>query len=250
MKMTPLPHVVRVAGLLLICLLALQLYFVARVALMAAVDPRSTTFQRSEAWRLLREKGRIEWSQQWVGGEHIAVNLKRAVIASEDAGFMTHGGVDWDAIERAWERNQHAEARAERRSPAASDGRPRAAPKLVGGSTITQQLAKNLFLSGERTPLRKAQELVLTLALESMLSKRRILEIYLNHVEWGEGLFGAQAAARHYFHVDAAQLGAQAAARLAVMLPAPKRFERIPASPYLADRSATVVARMGAVELP
>jgi monofunctional biosynthetic peptidoglycan transglycosylase len=240
----------RLAGLLSISLLALQLYFIARVALMAVVDPRSTTFQRSEAWRLLRDKGRIDWNQQWVGGEHIAVNLKRAVIASEDAGFMSHSGVDWDAIERAWERNQHAEARAEQRNPAASDGRTHAAPKLVGGSTITQQLAKNLFLSGERTPLRKAQEFILTLALESTLSKRRILEIYLNHVEWGEGLFGAQAAARHYFHVDAAQLGAQSAARLAVMLPAPKRFERNPASPYLADRSAAVMARMGAIELP
>ena len=250
MKATALQHLLRIAGLLLIALLALQLYFIARVALMAIVDPHSTTFQRSEAWRLLREKGRIDWSQQWVGDERIAVNLKRAVIASEDAAFTEHGGVDWDAIERAWERNQNAEARAERRKPLASDGRARAAPKLVGGSTITQQLAKNLFLSGERTPLRKAQEFVLTLALEWTLSKRRILEIYLNHVEWGEGLFGAQAAARHYFHVDAAQLGAPAAARLAVMLPAPKRFERNPGSPYLASRSATVVARMSAVELP
>jgi len=250
MKHAALQHLLRIVSLLLITLLALQLYFIARVALMAVVDPHSTTFQRSEAWRLLREKGRIDWRQQWVGDERIAVNLKRAVIASEDAAFTEHGGVDWDAIERAWERNQNAEARAERRKPLASDGRARAAPKLVGGSTITQQLAKNLFLSGERTPLRKAQEFVLTLALEWTLSKRRILEIYLNHVEWGEGLFGAQAAARHYFHVDAAQLGAPAAARLAVMLPAPKRFERNPGSPYLASRSATVVARMGAVELP
>ncbi len=250
MNATALQHLLRIAGLLLIAVLALQLYFIARVALMAVVDPHSTTFQRSEAWRLLREKSRIDWSQQWVGDERIAVNLKRAVIASEDAAFTEHGGVDWDAIERAWERNQNAEARAERRKPLASDGRTRAAPKLVGGSTITQQLAKNLFLSGERTPLRKVQEFVLTFALEWTLSKRRILEIYLNNVEWGEGLFGAQAAARHYFHVDAAQLGAQSAARLAVMLPAPKRFERNPGSPYLASRSATVVARMGAVELP
>ncbi len=250
MKTTLPRHLLQLAGLLLITLLALQLYFIARVALMAVVDPQSTTFQRSEAWRLLNEKGRIEWSQQWVGGERIAVNLKRAVIASEDAAFAEHSGVDWDAIERAWERNQYAEARAEQRNAVGSGSRPRALPKLVGGSTITQQLAKNLFLSGERTPLRKAQEFVLTLALESTLSKRRLLEIYLNHVEWGEGLFGAQAAARNYFHVDAAQLGAYPAARLAVMLPAPKRFERNPGSPYLASRSATVVARMGAVELP
>jgi len=248
MKGTLLRHLLRIVGLLAVALLALQLFFIARVALLALVDPQSTSFQRSEAWRLLNAKSRIEWSQQWVAGEHIAANLKRAVIASEDAAFAEHRGVDWDAIERAWERNQQAEARTERRG--AQAGRRQAPAKLVGGSTITQQLAKNLLLSGERTPLRKAQEFVLTFALESFLSKRRILEIYLNHVEWGEGVFGAQAAARHYFHVDAAQLGAYPAARLATMLPAPKRFERLPQSPYLAERSATVVARMAAVELP
>ena len=120
----------------------------------------------------------------------------------------------------------------------------------MGGSTITQQLAKNLFLSGERTVLRKGQEFILTLMLEALLSKQRILEIYLNNVEWGEGLFGAQAAARHYFRKDAAQLGPDEAARLAVMLPAPKRFEKRPGSAYVAARAATIVARMGAVELP
>ncbi len=250
MKASSLQPLLRLVALLLITLLALQLYFIARVAMMVVVDPQSTSFQRSEAWRLLHEKGRILWSQQWVAGERIAVNLKRAVIASEDAAFTEHSGVDWDAIERAWERNQDSAARAEQRSGVGASSPARPPPKLVGGSTITQQLAKNLFLSGERTPLRKAQEFVLTFALEWILPKRRILEIYLNHVEWGEGLFGAQAAARHYFHVDAAQLGAYPAARLAVMLPAPKRFERNPGSPYLASRSATVVARMAAVELP
>jgi monofunctional biosynthetic peptidoglycan transglycosylase len=123
-------------------------------------------------------------------------------------------------------------------------------PKVVGGSTITQQLAKNLLLSGERTVLRKAQEMVLTVLLEALLGKQRILAIYLNNVEWGEGVFGAQAAARHYFHVDAVKLGPEAAARLAVMLPAPKRFEKNPGSAYVAGRAATIVARMGAVELP
>jgi monofunctional glycosyltransferase len=247
----PLRQLGRIAALTLISLLALELFFLARIAAMAFVDPQSTTFQRSEAWRLLSEKGRIEWSQQWVPDEAISLHLKRAVIASEDAAFSEHGGVDWDAIERAWERNQRAEARAEQRNTLATNGRrPRVEPKLVGGSTITQQLAKNLFLSGERTPLRKAQEIALTFALEACLGKRRILEIYLNNVEWGEGLFGAQAAARHYYHVDAAKLGAYPAARLAVMLPAPKRFEKRPGSPYVNGRAATVVARMGAVALP
>lgn len=250
MKTRLLHHLGRVVGLLVLTLLALQMFFAARIALMAVINPQSTTFQRSEAWRLLVQRGRIEWSQHWVADEHIAPALKRAVIASEDAAFTEHSGVDWDAIERAWERNQRAEARAEHRDSRNGDGLPRADLKLVGGSTITQQLAKNLFLSGERTPLRKAQEFALAFALEACLSKRRILEIYLNNVEWGEGLFGAQAAARHYFHVDAAQLGAFPAARLAVMLPAPKRFEKRPGSPYVASRAATVVARMAAVELP
>ena len=249
----------RLVGLLVLSLLALQVFFAARIALMAVVDPQSTTFQRSEMWRLLTEQGQIAWAQEWVADERISHHLKRAVIASEDATFTDHGGVDWDALEKAWEKNQKAEARADKlnlreeqkqaKKPAATPAR-RAEPKVIGGSTITQQLAKNLFLAGERSLARKGQEFVITFMLEGLLSKRRILEIYLNNVEWGEGLFGAQAAARHYFHVDAARLGAYPAARLAVMLPAPKRFEKRPSSPYVLGRASTVVARMAAVELP
>ncbi len=253
----------RLATLLVLSTIALQLYFLARIALMMVVDPQSTTFQRSEAWRLLVDKGEVLWSQQWVDYERISPNLKRAVIASEDAAFAEHSGVDWDAIEKAWERNQRAEERIERlnllqerRSSKAPAGRPApAAPppraaKVVGGSTITQQLAKNLFLGSERSLARKGQEFVITLMLESLLSKQRILEIYLNSVEWGEGLFGAQAAARHYFRTDAASLGAMQAARLAVMLPAPKRFEKRPNSAYVLGRAGTITARMGAIDPP
>jgi monofunctional glycosyltransferase len=255
----------RMAALMALAFVGLQLYFLARIALMAVVDPQSTAFQRSEAWRLLAETGRITWGQQWVDDVHISPFLKRAVIASEDAAFAEHAGVDWEALEKAWERNQRAEAAADkrneqlerqaaRRAPKTPEASPPAAPrvqaKVVGGSTITQQLAKNLFLSGERTPLRKAEELMITFALEALLDKRRILEIYLNSVEWGEGLFGAQAAARYYFRADADRLGPYPAARLAVMLPAPKRFEKRMSSGYLAHRAHTVVARMGAVELP
>jgi monofunctional biosynthetic peptidoglycan transglycosylase len=248
-------HLWRLAALLLVCFLALQLYFVARIALMTVVAPQSTTFQRSEMWRLLSETGRITWGQQWVSDERLGKNIKRAVIASEDSGFADHSGVDWEAMERAWERNQRAQEQADKRNDRAMKRNPDkpivpVSAKVVGASTITQQLAKNLFLSSERTPLRKGQELVLTYALETLLSKQRILEIYLNHVEWGEGLFGAQAAARYYFRTDAAQLGVSQAARLAVMLPAPKRFEKRIGSPYLVDRAATVSARMGAVDLP
>ena len=251
-------HIVRIAMLTLLSALALQLYFLARVALMTVVDPQSTAFQRSEAWRLLAEKHALLWSQQWVDYERIAPSLKRAVIASEDAGFTEHSGVEWEAVEKAWEKNQRAEARADRinerteQRPPKARATParRAEPKIIGGSTITQQLAKNLFLGSERSLPRKAQEFVITFMLEALLSKQRILEIYLNNVEWGEGVFGAQAAARHYFRVDAARLAPAQAARLAVMLPAPKRFEKRPGSPYVVGRAGTVVSRMGAVDLP
>jgi monofunctional biosynthetic peptidoglycan transglycosylase len=228
--------------LVLLCLLALQLALVLRIALMVWWNPQSTTFQRSEMLRLATEKRQIAWSQTWVDYEGISAHLKRAVIASEDAAFVDHAGVDWESMEKARSRNQQVQARAARPGAQAS--------RLRGGSTITQQLAKNLLLSGERTVLRKGQELVLAWALELLLDKRRILELYLNHVEWGEGLFGAQAAARHYSRLDAARLSPDQAARLAVMLPAPKRFERQPGSAYLSGRSATILARMPAVELP
>ena len=218
----------------------------------------STTVQRSEIWRLMRQPGALPWRQQWVPYPRISHHLKRAVVASEDAGFAEHAGVDWDALEKAWERNQRAEASAERANARAerraerngAAAAHRTTPRLVGGSTITQQLAKNLFLGGERSLARKGQEIVVTGFLEALLGKERILEIYLNEVEWGEGIFGAEAAARNYFHVGAAALSVAQAARLAVMLPAPKRFEKRPASPYLLSRASTVMARMGAVELP
>lgn len=239
-------------GLLLAAFLALQLFFVARIAAMAVVDPQSTAFERSEAWRLLVEKGRLPWRQQWVAYPQISDNLKRAVIASEDDGFSYHEGVDWDALEKAWQKNAKAEAQAAKKAGAApAKGKPVArAPKVVGGSTITQQLAKNLFLSGERTLLRKGQEFVLTLLLEALLSKQRILEIYLNSVEWGEGVFGAEAAAQHYFHKPASRLSSYEAARLAVMLPRPKYFEKLPNSSYIAGRANLIANRLADAELP
>jgi monofunctional biosynthetic peptidoglycan transglycosylase len=241
-------HALRIGQLVGLCAVSLQVVFALRIGLMAVLAPQSTTFQRSEAWRLLVDKGQIAWSQQWVDRERISPQLQRAVIASEDAGFVAHGGIEWESVEKAWARNQRAEARAERLQQRQPD-KPVAA-KIVGGSTITQQLAKNLFLSGERNVVRKAQELLLTLMLEGLLSKQRILEIYLNNVEWGEGVFGAQAAARHYFRSDAARLSPAQAATLAVMLPAPKRFEKRSGSAYVLGRAATIVARMNAVDIP
>jgi len=239
-------------ALVLMAVLALQLFFVLRIAAMAVLDPQSTAFQRSEAWRLVSEKGALPWRQHWVAYGQISDHLKRAVLASEDDGFANHDGVDWDALEKAWQKNARAEARAAKSAsgPAKANARPAPAPKVVGGSTITQQLAKNLFLSGERTLLRKGQEFVLTLLLEAFLSKQRILEIYLNSVEWGEGVFGAEAAAQHYFRKPAARLTALEAARLAVMLPRPRYFEKLPNSGYLAERAAVIVERLPRAQLP
>ncbi len=233
--------VLRWLGLCLLAMLALQLYFVARIAAMAVVAPESTAFQRSEAWRIQNNRGHLPWRQQWVPYPQLSDPLKRAVIASEDDGFNSHDGVDWEAIEKAWNKNAKAEQKVSK------SGRT---PKIVGGSTITQQLAKNLFLSGERNLVRKGQELVLTLLLEKLLSKERILEIYLNSVEWGEGVFGAEAAAQHYFRKPAVKLSAYEAARLAVMLPRPKYFEKLPHSAYLSDRAAVITGRMGSAQLP
>jgi monofunctional glycosyltransferase len=253
----------RLLVLVILAGLALQIYFVARIALMAVIEPESTAFERSEMWQVANKTGSLKWRQQWIGYDSLPDTLKRAVIASEDASFIEHEGVDVEALEKAWDKNARAEQRAaqsaNRLDAAKAVGkntgklsgnivaRP---PKIVGGSTITQQLAKNLFLSGERTLLRKGQELLLTLLLERLLDKQRILEIYLNSVEWGEGIFGAEAAAQHYYRKSAARLSAYEAARLAVMLPRPKYFETRASSGYLASRASTIAARMSAVELP
>ena len=121
---------------------------------------------------------------------------------------------------------------------------------VSGGSTISQQLAKNLFLSGERTWWRKAQEAVITVMLETLMTKRRILEIYLNVIEWGNGVFGAEAAARHHFGTTAANLGAEQSARLAAMIPSPRRYGPGAETPYLAYRAEIILGRMGAAQVP
>ena len=235
-------------ALVLLAFISLEVFFIGRIALMTVFDPESTTFQRSEAWRIAHERDRLRWARTWVPYDQISDNLKRAVIASEDSTFLEHDGVDWDALERAWQRNEKAQEQAAKRAQFAPS-RARQ-PKIIGGSTITQQLAKNLLLSGERSLLRKGQELVLTMVLEHTLSKQRILEIYLNNVEWGEGVFGAEAAAQHYFRKSASRLTPYEGARLVVMLPAPKRFEKTPGSAYLAGRAATIAARARDAEVP
>ena len=235
--------------LLLAGFVLLQLFFIGRVGFMTLVDPSSTAFERSQAWQIVSSQGRLLWRQTWMPSEQIAKPLKRAVLASEDSAFTSHNGVWWDAVEKAWSKNAKAQAKLEAQAAQKKNGKV-VAPKIVGGSTITQQLAKNVFLSGERTLLRKGQELFLTLVIEHTLSKQRILEIYLNHVEWGEGIFGAEAAAQHYFQKPASQLTAWEAGRLAVMLPRPKHYQKFPQSEYLAGRTEIILTRMGSAQLP
>ena len=244
----------RLLLLVLLAGLSLQLYFVGRIALMAVVDPESTAFERSSVFSVVTTTGSLKWRQQWLSYSDMSDNLKRAVIASEDASFIEHEGLDIEALEKAWDKNAKAEQRvlqsSAKNAGTKAPAKPAKPPKIVGGSTITQQLAKNLFLSGERTLLRKGQELVLTVLLEKLLSKERILEIYLNSVEWGEGVYGAEAASQHYYRKSASKLSGYEAARLAVMLPRPKYFETRPSSGYLSSRASTIAARMGGVELP
>jgi monofunctional biosynthetic peptidoglycan transglycosylase len=185
---------------------------------------------RLEAMR--QDDARARITHRWISYRRISQHLKRAVVAAEDARFMSHGGFDWEEIQRALERNV------------------REGEIVRGGSTITQQLAKNLFLSGERTWWRKAQEALIALMLESLMTKRRILELYLNVIEWGDGIFGAEAAARHHFGESAASLDPEQAARLAAMVPSPRRYLPGSYTPYLSQRTATILARMNGVRVP
>ena len=218
--------------LVLIAGLAVQLYFFLQIWWWVDHNPSMTSFMREQAAALREKNPDARIQQVWVPYNRISNNLKRAIIASEDANFSEHEGVDWEALQKAYEKNNKKK-------------------KVVsGGSTITQQLAKNLFLSGSRSYLRKGQELVITYMLETLMDKERIFEIYLNVVEFGKGTFGAEAAARHYYGVSAANLGAAQAAKLAVMLPNPRFFDAHRDSNYLARRTGVILRRMGSAELP
>jgi monofunctional biosynthetic peptidoglycan transglycosylase len=194
--------------------------------------PGETAFMAQRMGELRAKNGKAVLQYRWVPYARISTQLKRAMIAAEDARFTEHGGFDWDGIRNAIEKNRKA-------------GRV-----VGGGSTITQQLAKNLFLSPARSYWRKAEEAVVTVLLEAILPKQRILELYLNVIEWGNGVFGAEAAAQRYFGIGAAQLSAVQAARLAAMTPSPRAFERRPDSAYLDGRVATILARMPGAVVP
>jgi monofunctional biosynthetic peptidoglycan transglycosylase len=182
---------------------------------------------------VLRSRNPKAWlKHQWVPYERISAHLKRAVVAAEDARFLDHEGFDWEAIVQARAKNEQR-------------GRI-----VAGASTISQQLAKNLFLSGSRTWLRKGEEALITWMIETTMSKRRILELYLNYAEWGEGVFGAEAAARHHFGVPAGALTPEQGAWLAAILPSPRRYERGRTTPYVDGRVGTILFRAASVQIP
>jgi monofunctional biosynthetic peptidoglycan transglycosylase len=219
-------------GALAIAFLLAQAWFFARVVYLVRFEPSSTAFMERSFEELREKDPRARLEQRWVPYERISSSLKRAVVAAEDARFLDHEGFDWEMIQKAMVKNE------------------RRGHVVAGASTISQQLAKNLFLSGERSWLRKGQEAIITWMLETVLTKRRILELYLNYAEWGEGVFGAEAAARHHFGIAASALSADQAAWLAVILPSPHRYERGRLTPYLAGRVDTILARMPAVQIP
>lgn len=199
-------------------------------------NPSSSAFMDATKVALRSENSKAQIKYDWVAYKSINATLKQAVIASEDANFVEHEGIEWAAIRKAWEYNR-AQAR-------------KGKAKMRGGSTITQQLAKNLFLSDSRSYLRKGQELVLTYMIEAVMSKQRILELYLNVAQWGSDVFGAQAAARHYYKIDASHLSSYQAAQLAAMLPRPAYYDKNRQTSYLRSRTATLQKRMRMVSVP
>ena len=217
---------------LVVLFVLVQAWFAAHVLWYRWQPPGETAFMAQRLAELREKDPKATIRFQWVPYERISTHLKRAVIAAEDAKFLEHEGFDWEGIAKAREKNE-------------KKGRV-----VAGGSTITQQLAKNLFLSPSKSYVRKAQEAIIALMLEALLPKRRILELYLNVIEWGNGVFGAEAAAKRYFGIPASQLSAEQAARLAAMSPSPRRFERNPGSEYLDGRVATILARMPSAIVP
>jgi len=209
-------------GALFIAFLIAQVWFLSHIVYWSRYHPETTAFMEHR----LAQRPDMKLDYTWTPYARISIHLKRAVVVAEDAKFLDHEGFDWEAIQEALTKNQQK-------------GRV-----VAGASTISQQLAKNLFLSGERSWLRKGQEAIITWMLEQAMSKRRILELYLNVAEWGDGIFGAEAAARHHFGVSAAALTAEQGAWLAAILPSPRRYVRGRSTPYIDGRAATILARM------
>ena len=219
-------------GALFAVVLVWHAYVAATIGWWRDHPPRETAFMTHRMADLRVKNPQAELRYRFVPYDRIAVSLKRAMIAAEDSRFVEHEGFDWDGIQNALEKNQKR-------------GRI-----VAGGSTITQQLAKNLFLSPARSYWRKGEEAVITLMLEAILDKQRIFELYLNVIEWGTGVFGAEAAAQRYFGTPAARISPEQAARLAAMAPNPRFYERNQAAPGLSRKIGIILARMPSAELP
>ena len=216
----------------IILVLLYQIWIFAHIWWWVDHNPSDSSFMEIRLEILQGKNPDAELRHQWEPYDRISMNLKRALIAAEDSRFLEHDGFDLEGIQRAYEKNL------------------KKGKVVAGGSTISQQLAKNLFLSGQRSYLRKAEEAVITVMLEQMMTKRRILEIYMNVIEWGDGIFGAEAAARHYFKTSAARLSPEQAARLAAMVPRPRYYDKHRNSAVLARRTAIILARMPQSEVP
>lgn len=221
-----------VTGTAVVGLAVYEFWFLAQILYWVEHNPATTSVMDARLEALGQKSPGAALEHQWVPYGRISSELKRAIIVAEDAKFVEHDGFDWEGIQRALEKNQ------------------RRGKIVAGGSTITQQLAKNLFLSGERTLLRKGQEAILASMLEATMTKRRIFEIYLNVAEWGEYVFGAEAAARYYFGVNAGSLDSVQAARLAAMLPRPRYYDRNRDSAYLTSYSDSILIQMDAALIP
>lgn len=225
-------YIVRGVVIFLTLLFLYQLWIFLHICWWIKFNPSSSAFMEDRLEVMQEKNPDVELRYKWVDYSKISMNLKRAVIVSEDSKFLDHEGFDWDGIQKAYEKNL------------------RKGKVVAGGSTISQQLAKNLFLSTKRTPWRKGEEVMITLMLENVLSKRRILEIYLNVIEWGNGVFGAEAAARHYYKTSAANLSRGQAAKMAAMIPNPRFYDAHKSTRYLNRRTATILARMRFAEVP
>ncbi|KPC54128.1 monofunctional biosynthetic peptidoglycan transglycosylase [Amantichitinum ursilacus] len=222
----------RILLALVVLLLLWNLWILVHVVWWRTHNPDDTAFMEEGLARLQQTDPNAELRHKWVPYSQISPNLKRALVASEDARFLEHDGFDWEGIQTAWEKNL-------------KKGRI-----VAGGSTISQQLAKNLFLSSSRSPFRKAEEAVITLMLENLMDKRRIFEIYLNVIEWGNGIYGADAAARYYFKTNAAGLSAGQSAKLAAMVTNPRYYDTHRNDRRLLRKASIIGRRMGYADVP
>ena len=222
----------RIVLALFVMLVLYQLWLFAHVCWWIKFNPATSAFMEDRLEVMQNKNPKAALQYKWTNYENISNNLKRALIAAEDAKFVDHEGFDWEGIQLAYEKNK------------------RKGKIVAGGSTISQQLAKNLFLSTKRTPWRKGEEAIITLMLEAMMDKQRIFEIYLNVIEWGDGVFGAEAAARHYFDISASQLSPEQAARLAAMVPNPRYYDRHRDASGMLAQTMVILNRMNDADIP